>query len=113
VTIPLEVPTVAIVVRLLYHEPPDVTSLNVLVSPTQTKVVPVTAAGKGLTAKLVVLIHPVPIVYVIIVVPVVAPDTTPVLDPTVAIVVLPLLQVPNPVVSVKVTELPTQTCGVP
>ena len=46
-------------------------------------------------------------------VPAATPVTTPVDDPTVAVAVLPLLQVPPVEVVVKVVVLPTHTDGVP
>ena len=40
-------------VLLLLHVPPEVTSESVVVDPTQTEVVPVIVAGKGLTETVV------------------------------------------------------------
>jgi hypothetical protein len=44
----------------LLHVPPAVTLLKVVVEPMQTLVVPVMAAGSGLTVTVVVTAHPVP-----------------------------------------------------
>ena len=44
----------------LLHVPPAVTLLKVVVEPMQTLVVPVIAAGSGLTVTVVVTAHPVP-----------------------------------------------------
>ena len=49
VTTPEPLPTVAIVVLLLVHVPPPVASLNVVVKPTHTDVIPVIVAGRGFT----------------------------------------------------------------
>ena len=48
VTTPVE-PIVARPVLLLLHVPPAVTSFNVVVAPAHNVIVPVIAAGKGLT----------------------------------------------------------------
>jgi hypothetical protein len=48
-----------------------------------------------------------------IVVPAATPVTTPVPEPTVATVVVPLLHLPPKVVSLNVVVNPTQTCDVP
>jgi hypothetical protein len=50
---------VAIVVPPLLQLPPDVTSLNIVVSPEHTDNVPVIVAGSGLTVSTAVAIHPV------------------------------------------------------
>ena len=58
-TVPVEEPMAAIAVLLLLHTPPEVASVNVVVKPTHTFVVPPIAAGFGLTVKLVTAIQPV------------------------------------------------------
>ena len=58
VTILVE-PTVAMVVLLLIQEPPAVVSPSVVVAPVQTQVVPVIAAGSGLTVMVIVVLQPV------------------------------------------------------
>ena len=65
-------------------------------SPSQTAVIPVMADGKGLTVNTVVVMQPVGNVYVIVTVPDSTPVTVPVDDPTVAIAILLLDQVPPP-----------------
>jgi len=59
VTVPDVAPIVATPVLLLVHVPPEVASVNVVVRPTHTFVVPPIAAGFGLTVKLVTAIQPV------------------------------------------------------
>jgi hypothetical protein len=48
-TIPVPAPTVATAVLLLLHAPPVLVVLSVVVWPTQALVLPVIAAGSGLT----------------------------------------------------------------
>jgi hypothetical protein len=75
---------------------------------------PVTVPGAGLTVTVVTAIHPVEnILYVIVAVPVDTPLTIPVVSPTVAIAVLPLLQVPPPVPSASVVVAPVHTVVMP
>ncbi len=62
VTMPLEVPTVAIAVFPLLQVPLGVTSLRLVVKPTHMLSRPVIGAGSGLTTNVAVIIHPVPIV---------------------------------------------------
>jgi len=59
VTVPDVEPMVATAVLLLLHTPPLVISVNVIVKPTHTLLVPPMAAGFGLTVKLVTAIQPV------------------------------------------------------
>ena len=59
VTKPVPVPIVAREVLLLLHVPPIVTSDKVVVEPTHTFIVPVIAAGTGLTVMIFVVIQPV------------------------------------------------------
>jgi hypothetical protein len=58
VTVPLLLPTVAIVPSLLVHVPPRVASVSVRVEPAQTLNVPTTAAGSGFTVTTVVALQP-------------------------------------------------------
>ena len=100
----------------LVHVPPLVPELSVVVAATQTFVVPVMAAGRGLTVKGVTLLQPVvPKVNVILTAPAVTP---------VALVVEPgevsetdpaplLVQVPLPPGDVNVLSDATQTFIVP
>lgn len=55
VTIPVELPMVAVVVGLILHVPPVERLLNVVVCPTQVASVPVIGSGKGLTVIIRVL----------------------------------------------------------
>jgi len=98
VKIPLLAPIVAIAVLLLLHVPPPA-SLKVEVvglDPPHTNVVPVIAAGFELTVNTAVdVAHPLPRLYVIVVLPAVEPGlTTPEVAPTVATPVVLLVQVP-------------------
>ena len=69
--------------------------------------------GKGLTVTTVVLIQPVTVsIYVIVAVPTAVPVTLPVDELTVTIG-LALLQVPPPVASLNVVEVPTQILVTP
>ena len=92
-TAPDEMSTVAIAVLLLLHVPPLVASLNVVVLPAQTVVMPVIGA-MGFTVTVVVAAQPVDIVYVIAVVPADTPDTIPDPKPIVAIAADPEVHVP-------------------
>jgi hypothetical protein len=49
VTTPVPVPTVAILVLLLVHIPPDIEELKVVVAPSHTVVVPLIAPGVAIT----------------------------------------------------------------
>jgi hypothetical protein len=59
-TKPLSEPTMATTVLLLLQMPPAVEVLRVVVLPTHTAVMPVIAAGSGLTVIIVVVRQPVP-----------------------------------------------------
>jgi hypothetical protein len=113
---PLLDPTVATIVLLLLHVPPETASLSVSEVPWQKVAVPPIAAGDGYTVTMAVVRQPVGSVYVIVAVEVVvtvaAPVTTPVLEPTVATLVLLLLHVPPPA-SLKFVVNPAQTDRVP
>ena len=111
VTIPLVEPTVALAFELL-QVPPLVASARVVVRPAQTLVVPVIAAGNGLTSILVVDIQPVLSMYVIVDVPAVTPVTIPDVEPIIALA-FELLQVPPLVASARVVVRPAQTLVVP
>jgi len=90
---------VAIAGLLLLQVPPAVASASVVVSPTQTLLAPVIAAGCGLTVIALLVEQPPGSVYIILVEPGVPPVTTPVLPTTEAVPDAALLQVP------PVTEL--------
>jgi hypothetical protein len=94
----------------LVHVPPGVAELNVVVEPTQTFIVPVIGAAMGFTVIDTNVLQPVAgSEYSMTVAPVVTGVTVPVVDPMVATAVVPLLQVPPDVRSIKVTEEPIQT----
>ena len=112
VTTPVPEPTVATDVLLLLHAPPDVASLNVVVEPVQTVVVPAIKEGKALTVATFVALQPVAREYDIVDVPDDTPVTMPVV-PIVAIVVVLLAHVPLPVASLKVVVEPAHTLAVP
>ena len=62
VTSPVEDPMLAIPALLLLHVPPPVRSVNCVVSPAHTVIVPVIAVGNGFTVTTAVMIQPVPTV---------------------------------------------------
>ena len=109
---PLTIPALVIVAfpLLILHVPPPA-SLNEVVNPTQTVKTPDIDEGKASTVTTAVVMQPEPRAYVIMAVPAVFPDTMPVLDPTVALVLL-LIHVPPPA-SVKAVVDPTQTFRLP
>ena len=109
VTTPVPEPTVAWLVLLLDHVPLPVASLNVVVLPTQTFVVPVMDAGFELTVTIAVAVQPVPVEYVMVAVPPETPVTTPVEEPTVATPIEPELHVPPLVPSVRRVVEPIHT----
>jgi hypothetical protein len=107
VTTPVEeltVPTAAIV---LLQTPPLPLVNNVVVAPTQVVAAPliVPAFGSGLTVTIAVAVPPVT-EYDIVAVPAAPPVTIPVFEPTVAMLVLPLLHTPPVVASLRVVEAP-------
>jgi len=108
---PLEEPTVAVAVLALLQVPPGVVQVRVDEPPGHTAGAPVIAAGDAFTVTVAVT-EPVPVAYVIIEVPVAAPDTTPP-DVTVATLVVPLVQVPPAGVLLSVVEPPTHNVSVP
>ena len=59
-TMPVERPIVAVVVALLVHVPPVVTSPNVMVVPAHRLELPVIAAGEAVTVIGFVTVQPVP-----------------------------------------------------
>jgi hypothetical protein len=116
VTMPVNKLTVATVVLLLLHVPPAVASLNIVVSPKHTFVLPVIGAGNGFTVTVVVMKQP--NVYVIVVVAaVVPPNEPPVKNPLtgliVAMVVFALLHIPPALASLKVVVRPWHTIVLP
>jgi hypothetical protein len=87
--------------------------LRVLVKPTHVLAVPVMLTGAGITVTTLVAIQPVDRRYVMVLVPAATPLTVPVPDPTVAIPVVLLLQVPPPVALARVELAAWQTNVVP
>jgi hypothetical protein len=104
---------VATVVGLIAHAPPAGVPVSVVLLPTQVAAVPVIGLGSGFTVTVVVRIHPVPSVYVIVVVPADSPFTTPVVVLISAVPGRLLAQVPPAGVLFKVVVLPTHTTGDP
>jgi hypothetical protein len=74
---------------------------------------PALTVGIAVTVTIVVALHPVPVEYVIVVVPPEIPLTTPEEEPTVPTAVVLLLHVPPEVASAKVVVAPTHTDVVP
>lgn len=109
VTTPLDAPTVASVGLLVLHVPPPVASLSDVVNAWQTVAVPVMDDGLGFTVKTVVdVAHPFPRLYVIVAVPLVTGQVTPVDEPTVATDVAELVKVPPAGVALSVVQVPMQ-----
>lgn len=106
-------PTVAIAVLLLLHVPPDVALVSVADCPVQITEVPAIAPIAALMLTVVVLVQPVPIVYVITEVPGALPVTTPVVLPMVATDVVADVHVPPDEAEASVVVLPTQVFVVP
>ena len=104
---------VATAVLLLVHAPPVLVLLSAVVRPAHTFIVPVIAAGNGLTVTAVVLIQPVASIYVIVAVPAVTPVTTPVDALIAAIVPLLLLHTPDGVASLSAVVRPAHTLVTP
>ena len=111
VTTPVEILIVALPL-LLVQLPPAGVLFSVVVRPTHTVGVPVIVVGLAFTVTVLVLIQPVPSVYVIVEVPAAAPVTTPV---TISMVALPLLlvQLPPAGVEFSVVVSPIHTAAVP
>jgi hypothetical protein len=105
---PVDGLTVAMAVFALNHVPPETGCVNVIVSPTQTFVVPDIFAIAGLMLIVTVSKQPDGFVKVIRVVPTVRPVTTPAAE-TDARVGLLLVQVPPAGAPTKLIALPTHT----
>jgi hypothetical protein len=112
-TTPDEDPTVATPVLPLVHVPPGVMSPSVVVVVAQRPVVPNGAVGGAFTVTTVVAIFPLPMAYVIVVVPADTPYTIPEVLPTVATDVVLLLQLPQVPASVSVVVAPAHALVVP
>jgi hypothetical protein len=120
VTIPVvlvAVTTVALAMLLLLQSPPaDPDDVSVMVDPTATAVGPlsVPAFGIAITVTTALALQPVAVsVNDILTVPMDTPVTTPVADPTLAMPVELLAQVPLPVVSDNVMAEPVHTVSGP
>ena len=106
-------PTVATDTSSVLQAPPVVVSCNVTVADWHTGALPVIAAGVVFTVTTCVAWQPpVVILYVIADVPAATPDTVPSV-PTVALVTVPLIQVPPVVASVRFVIIPAHTVAVP
>ena len=113
-TTPVVAPIVATLVFPLAHVPPPDASLKAVVAPAHSMVVPVIPEGKALTVTVAEVLQPVVVnVYKIVDVPADRPVTNPDDEPTMAAVVLLLLQVPPPVPSLSGVALPTHTLSAP
>ena len=106
-------PTTPTDVLSLLHVPPKAGSLRVTVPPAQTVEFPTIGAKAGSTVTVIVVIHPVPIVYDIIGAPTATPVITPVVNPVVARPTLLLDHDPPVVALLKVVVEPAQTSVLP
>jgi hypothetical protein len=98
---------VAIVALPLLHVPPDVRSVNVVITPWQIIFVPVMATGVVFTVNESVDLHD-PIVYEIVVLPADIALNIPVPAPIVALAVALLVHVPPATVLASVAVVPVQ-----
>lgn len=110
VTIPDEEPTPAIDVDPDVQTPPVGEPVRLMLEPTHTTPGPV-MTGLGLTLTKDVAKQPVGSIYVITAVPAAIPVTTPDDEPTIAIVVLPLVHNPPAGVAVIINDPPTHMCA--
>ena len=111
---PVAIPTVAIMVGLLLHEPPITGLVSVVVAPIQIGVVPPPIApGAGFTVKTAVDKPSEPF-QLMMQVPAATPVVRPVYEPIVATATLLLLHVPVEAESGKRVDVPpTQTLSEP
>jgi hypothetical protein len=106
--------TDATAVLLLLHEPPLTASVRVIVDPGHTVAGPLMVPAEAPEVTVTVVVTaPHDSMYVIIVVPEVIPDTTPLPEPMVATEVLLLLQVPPDTLLLSVLVVPVHTVVVP
>src|ERR1043165_2478246 len=115
---PVSTPVVASIVPtpgvVLIHVPPGVVVVNVVVLPVHTCSEPPILAGSAYTVTFALAWQVVGSVYTIVAVAVPAtPLTIPVVEPTVAVPVAKLLQVPPGVVLLNVVVWPTQVVSTP
>lgn len=113
VTSPLVLFTVARAALLLLHNPPVGLVASIVMACVQTVPAPVIAVGAVLTFTVVVTEQVEGNVYVITVLPIVSPFTTPVDEPIVATPILLLLHVPPLGPVANVVELPAHTVVAP
>lgn len=113
VTIPVEAPTVATDAFALDQAPPAGELVNVVVLATQVLAVPEIIAGNGFTVAVTDRKQPVGKTYDTIEVPAETPLIMPLVLPMRATEVLPLIQVPPMVMSVRVAVEPSHITGVP
>ena len=113
VSAPVTGSIVAITVLALVQLPPFTRSVRVVIWPTQTAAGADIGDGNGTTVAVTDILQPVEVsVYTIGVVPAATPVAIPDVAPIVATVVMPLLQVPVPVL-VSTVVCPTHMLGVP
>ena len=97
---------------LRLHVPPVVISLSAINELTHTEDAPPIAPGNGFIVTGIVVLQPVGSVYVICVIPVIIPLTTPLEEPIVATAGLPESHVPPPP-SLSVVVVPGHAWAVP
>ena len=112
VTVPDPVPTPATELLLLAQLPPATASVKLVVTPWHNTKLPDMATGIVFTVTSKVAEHE-PTVYEIVVLPAASPDTRPVPAPTVAVIVLLLLQFPPAVASVRFVADPAHIDDIP
>ena len=112
VTIPELMPIVAIVVAVLVQVPPPTASVSGVVAPIHTVIIPVMAAGTGLTVTVSTAAQPDGNAEEMMAAPALLPMTTPE-ELTVATTVLLLLHTPPVVASLKLVVVPVHIYGVP
>jgi hypothetical protein len=93
--------------------PPVVIIPSVVGEPAHTVITPVIAAGLAFTVIALMTIHPEPSEYVIVTLPAATPVTTPVEEPTIALVTALLVHTPPPMESVNVVESLVHTVDAP
>lgn len=106
-------PMVATPTLPLDQVPPDGDEANVVVAPVHTFAVPVIGLAEVFTVITKVAKQPPLSVYVITAVPPETPETMPLMEPTVAIPVLPLVQMPPVGDDVKAVVEPEHTLVAP
>lgn len=110
-------PIVAIAGVLLVHVPPGVVCVSVEVSPSHAESVPPIGAGAGVTVTTLLEVQPAVSEYVMVAVPGAGvedtPVTTPVDEPTVAMEVGLLVQLPPGVLLLNVIVEPSHTVDGP